>query len=841
MLKQKWKKVLRGMLFSVILLAFGISAYAKEPDTTAAETKVSSYEMLKKAVEESQGETVLTVGSDIVLEEPITIKAGQNITLVDDGTARTISTDSQNKADRAFEIEAGGKFTIKTSIPGQNDLLVIDGQNFDMPGGANEKGQIITCNGQFVLEGGTIENSSCDTAWAGTIVVSGKEASFYMTGGLVRNNFYDNQYGGVIRVSCGAVFTMEGGSISENDTYPSGQVNNATVYVAAKEGNSSFQMNGGEISGNHGFFGGVFLGEWLNPDYVSIASMEMNGGKITNNKAERFGGGIMVCGQASLIMEGGEVSGNEALIGGGIAAYDLYYARGGSGNYDIETWKQFFPAEFVMNGGTISGNKAFDGDEENDGGCGGGIYIGSDSVVLNAGYITNNTAQRQGGGVYVGSVPYTLHMYNTLVTENTATILGGGLWFCPTGDAHNTVTNGGAIFGNTARAESGIETEAAGDDFAAVPQEGKEHFVTLADRMLGGGEVAWYKDGGVLSTEPDKGNVLGEPDGSARYDETNSGDRITEIKDNKDGIALKSVVSESAAQLARMEAKLFVTGNTAPRGGGIGSNGAIIIGTPQDEWSLDVIKAWADEVPEDAKKEVTVRLTIGDYELDTVTLNQTNGWKASFTQLPNPDSLSEGLTITAIEEGNEYIADYTEVSKDGENKRLELTITNHLKPSGNLTVSKEVIEGDKEKEFPFTVVLGDTTINGIYNDMEFKDGIAQFTLKDGESKTAIGLPAGITYTVEEQENEEYTVTKDGDTGIIPKGDTAYALFKNKRIHGTDTPGENPEEPKESLKSTDKTNSPKTGDDFGVYIALAVTAASICLIAGSLYIRKKKQL
>ena len=105
-----------------------------------------------------------------------------------------------------------------------------------------------------------------------------------------------------------------------------------------------------------------------------------------------------------------------------------------TGNYDIETWKQFFPAEFVMNGGTISGNKAFDGDEENDGGCGGGIYIGSDSVVLNAGYITNNTAQRQGGGVYVGSVPYTLHMYNTLVTENTATILGGGLWFCPTGD-----------------------------------------------------------------------------------------------------------------------------------------------------------------------------------------------------------------------------------------------------------------------------------------------------------------------------------------------------------------------------------------------------------------------
>ena len=135
-----------------------------------------------------------------------------------------------------------------------------------------------------MLEGGTIENSNCDTARSGAIVVSGEEAFFHMTGGLVRNNFYENQYGGIIRVSCGATFNMEGGSISGNDTYPGGQVNNATIYVAAKEGNSSFQMNGGEISENHGFFGGVFLGEWLSPDYVSIASMEMNGGKIMNIK-----------------------------------------------------------------------------------------------------------------------------------------------------------------------------------------------------------------------------------------------------------------------------------------------------------------------------------------------------------------------------------------------------------------------------------------------------------------------------------------------------------------------------------------------------------------------------
>ena len=65
-----------------------------------------------------------------------------------------------------------------------------------------------------------------------------------------------------------------------------------------------------------------------------------------------------------------------------------------------------------------------------DGGCGGGIYVASDDVVLYGGEITGNTASRQGGGVYVGSTPYKLYMYDTLVTENTAELLGGGMWLC---------------------------------------------------------------------------------------------------------------------------------------------------------------------------------------------------------------------------------------------------------------------------------------------------------------------------------------------------------------------------------------------------------------------------
>lgn len=138
-------------------------------------------------------------------------------------------------------------------------------------------------------------------------------------------------------------------------------------------------------------------------------------------------------------------------------------------------------------------------------------------------------------------------MYDTLITDNTASILGGGLWFCPTGDATAAVTNGAAIFGNKTISRG---TDNAGDDFVAVPREGEQHYITLADRMLGGGEVCWYRDGGVSSGEAgSSGGQLGAPDGSPRYDPDNPGERMKNIelpKGDNDGIALKAVTSEAA-------------------------------------------------------------------------------------------------------------------------------------------------------------------------------------------------------------------------------------------------------------------------------------------------------
>ena len=136
-------------------------------------------------------------------------------------------------------------------------------------------------------------------------------------------------------------------------------------------------------------------------------------------------------------------------------------------------------------------------------------------------------------------------------------------------------------------------------------------------------------------------------------------------------------------------------------------------------------------------------------------------------------------------------------------------------PLGDLTVSKTVTgnAGDKTKGFQFTVTLGDKTINGKYGDMTFTNGVATFTLKHSESKTATGLLAGITYTVTEAEASQggYTTTKTGDTGTIIKDKTAEAKFTNSK---SSTPVNPNPDPKPSPKTGNLTVSKAVVGDAG---------------------------
>lgn len=157
----------------------------------------------------------------------------------------------------------------------------------------------------------------------------------------------------------------------------------------------------------------------------------------------------------------------------------------------------------------------------------------------------------------------------------------------------------------------------------------------------------------------------------------------------------------------------------------------------------------------------------------------------------------EALTVLGLPVGTKW--EVSEVREDGWNvKPSSGTVSGGIEADatanalftnykgklklGDLSVSKTVKgnASDKNKDFNFTVTLSDRSIAGTYGDMEFKDGVASFTLSDGESKTATDLPSGISYTVEEDDysNEGYSTSKTGDSGKISEGDTVRASFIN---------------------------------------------------------------
>ena len=112
---------------------------------------------------------------------------------------------------------------------------------------------------------------------------------------------------------------------------------------------------------------------------------------------------------------------------------------------------------------------------------------------------------------------------------------------------------------------------------------------------------------------------------------------------------------------------------------------------------------------------------------------------------------------------------------------------------GSLTVTKTV-EGsgaDASQEFQFQVTTDPAVADGVYGDMTFAGGEAVFMLKDRESATAAGLPAGTEYTVTETPVENYTASVEGEeAGTIPEGGAVTVAYTN-TYEAPYTPGPGP--------------------------------------------------
>lgn len=584
----------------------GVTVTYTIPSLEATDDKVSNAEgalSLQQAVDQANG-TPVTIEKDIRLDEPVRIAAGQRVEI----TANTNCNIFGNKdkdLTNLFVVEAGGEL----SLTGALTL-----------GGWNNTGSILVNHGKTTIDGNVvIEKSTLEGDSMGVIEDNGSSAELILENGTIQNHKIRGARSASIRVTEGASFTMNGGTIQDNiaNTSSSDSSSPAVLLLGA----STFTMNGGSLCNNSGQCGtAVYLTASSN---AAKARFTMNSGTLSNNESRSYTpkstptGAVFVKYSAEFVLNNGTITGNCAYggAGGGVAVMD-------------ELPTEEHGTAFTMNGGTISNNTA-SGYR-----CsGGGIYSCSNYVSLLGGRIENNSAY-DGGGVYSEGnteIYTTLHIENALITGNTAD-QGGGLWFCPTGDAKLYMQDGAVIYGNTAAS--------AGDDFASpevATGAGGNGGVTLPDYFPNGKVIQWFSDGFLYAPAGNRG-TSGQ---GTRYNTVEYAKRVTGVQNEKKGLALKSVVSDGVSIPA--VGSLIITGNQASHGGGgIGANGGVVIGEATSlSYSISVKKAWDNPGHEDTQPSgVTIHLKerdTGDI-VSTAELTGENGWQYTFTDLPlSPD------------------------------------------------------------------------------------------------------------------------------------------------------------------------------------------------------------
>lgn len=584
----------------------GVTVTYTIPSLEATDDKVSNAEgalSLQQAVDQANG-TPVTIEKDIRLDEPVRIAAGQRVEI----TANTNCNIFGNKdkdLTNLFVVEEGGEL----SLTGALTL-----------GGWNNTGSILVNHGKTTIDGNVvIEKSTLEGDSMGVIEDNGSSAELILENGTIQNHKIRGALSASIRVTEGASFTMNGGTIQDNiaNTSSSDSSSPAVLLLGA----STFTMNGGSICNNSGQCGtAVYLTASSN---AAKARFTMNSGTLSNNESRSYTpkstptGAVFVKYSAEFVLNNGTITGNCAHggAGGGVAVMD-------------ELPTEEHGTAFTMNSGTISNNTA-SGYR-----CsGGGIYSCSNYVSLLGGRIENNSAY-DGGGVYSEGntdIYTTLHIRNALITGNTAD-QGGGLWFCPTGDAKLYMQDGAVIYGNTAAS--------AGDDFASpevATGAGGNGGVTLPDYFPNGKVIQWFSDGFLYAPAGNRG-TSGQ---GTRYNTVEYAKRVTGVQNEKKGLALKSVVSDGVSIPA--VGSLIITGNQASHGGGgIGANGGVVIGEATSlSYSISVKKAWDNPGYEDTQPSgVTIHLKerdTGDI-VSTAELTGENGWQHTFTDLPlSPD------------------------------------------------------------------------------------------------------------------------------------------------------------------------------------------------------------
>lgn len=292
----------------------------------------------------------------------------------------------------------------------------------------------LNINDGTVLRNNKIKNLPYDATRGGAI--HAKSANVNMSGGIVEEN--QATYGAGICLS-GSIMSFTGGSVHDN----------RSELVYDKPYNQYYSAGGGILA-------------------EEGSTLNMSGdAKVLNNFAAEIGGGIslgsnQVGAGNTLNMNGGKIDGNTAgSAGGGIFVQAKYFSGGASKAY-------IYAGKIINNEMNGSGKteKKFGG---------GGIYV--------------NGANNEYG---VNGANGELYLYNAIIKDNTADIIGSNYAACPISKTFININDEVAIYEGNGTSDLYILCLRNYWLHGGQP----EYF--LSKRMLGGVPYEWKKADGEL-------------------------------------------------------------------------------------------------------------------------------------------------------------------------------------------------------------------------------------------------------------------------------------------------------------------------------------------------------
>lgn len=836
---------------------------------------------LKKKIEEGSSHTI-AVNEDVIADldkdagRTINIKSGKNIVLKGNSEIKGIGFSS-------FTIENGGSLTINgpsisnAQIITKGDLTLNSGKISD----TKLEGPTIFVNaGTFTMNGGEVSGNeavfSTNPQPSGLKLENRRylyspitvyNGNFKLNYGKIseNNGFFK---GGAIGIwgqdSAKSIFKIYNGEITNNIAiYDNWNSLGGAIFME----NCDFEMKAGTVSQNTTEYGGGIA--------AIRSKMTFTGGSITENTNGEYkglGGGIYAE-DSNIDIENINVSGNIANgHGGGIYAsssqsekhtFNIYKGsfKNNATKNDVREIKcrggAIFACNYTFNiyGGEFLNNSAFM--------SGGAIGLeGEGKCTINSGIFKNNESNGfWGGGAIYNDHGSKLVINRALIKNNTITEnipvgagnrpvsrQGGGIWNCPTGNTLIHITNGLALYENSApNFTYSSAAKGAGDDFANITkylygEQNGTSSVRLASRMLGGGYRLWYQDGSFYSYHSNWPEAQQtprynpeKPVGPLAYDEDISEQRGKQL-------VFKSVPTGESKALAEQIATSVFTDNRALgvgiSGGAITNNGELEFGedTP---YKIIIKKSWTGDDINTRPKSITLKMYVGEHYIEDIVLTKEEKWTKTIKDFPDPDTLIDKTTGKVLpinfkeENSGKYVLSVTKTIKDKDKSTYTIDLENKI-PKPPEPPEKITVEGSKT-----------------WDDAKNQDGkrpeeITINLLKNGEKIASKKVTEADGWkwkfeNLEKYENGkliEYTISEEKVEGY--KTEIAGNAKDGFVITNTYVPPEKPPTPPTPPKTPpEKPKSQDTSDRNNMNImCIALMAASIAAIYT---LRKKKNI